>query len=178
MYCAWCLHRFSPSTFIHDKSFPRAWPYPDWLLLDLNDYFNKLYPAPAGFIKLHSEIERVQISVIVVELLLIACGVTLAMPEVWRVFSSVFSRHKQQFTSLLRMSGLKPLRLFRPRFSLRILLIVIAIAPPFIALLLHPWLTSIWIDVPYYIGFTCVPLFILLWTAVTLLATFLKTVGY
>jgi hypothetical protein len=179
LYCTWCLHRLAPTTLIRDKSFPRPWPYPDWLLIELNDYFDKLYPAPFGSIKMHGEIARVLASITLVTLVLIACGVTLAMPEIWRVFSSLFKRHEQQIESVFKIPGQKLRRLFRPRLGLRTLLIILAISPPVIAWVLYPWFTFNWIEVfAYYVGFKCVPVVMSLWFVTTCSAVVLKLAGY
>jgi len=179
LYCAWCLHRFSTSTFIHDKLFPRAWPYPDWLLMELNDYFDKLYPASPDSIKIHGEIARVRATVTLAALVLIAFGVTLAMPEIWRVFSNFLTRHAQQIASVFKIPNQKLTRSFRPRFGLRTLLVIFVVAPPVIAWLLYPWFTFIWIEVfAYYVGYRCVPVVISVWFATTCSVIVLKFAGY
>jgi hypothetical protein len=96
---------------------------------------------------MHGEVTRVRATIAAVALLMIFCGLILAMPEVWRVLSSVIRHHKQQITSLFKKPSLEKLYLLRPRFGLRSLLIVLAIAPPIVAWILYPWFTFIWIEV-------------------------------
>ena len=46
-----------------EDTFPRSFPYPDLWVVQLNDYFEKRYPAPPGAIKLHSELARVRATI-------------------------------------------------------------------------------------------------------------------
>ncbi len=39
---------------------PREFPFPDRLIFWLNDWYERRYPAPPGFFKLHGEIDRVR----------------------------------------------------------------------------------------------------------------------
>jgi quinol-cytochrome oxidoreductase complex cytochrome b subunit len=80
LYFFWCMRRFTAQTFVHDKEFPRAWPYPDWVLLGLNDYYDKLDPAPPNSIKIHGEVMRVQATVGGIALMLGIIGLALALP--------------------------------------------------------------------------------------------------
>src|SRR5262245_50468358 len=138
-YLLWCLQRFSPPVFVRDKAFPRSWPYPDWLLLALNDYFVKMYPAPPGTIKLHGEIARVQALVIVATTAVTAIGLALAAPEFWRLPVVAYSCHKKRLATLFgRWCYSRPPWL-RLHFGLRTLLILLATCPPAIAWLLYPW---------------------------------------
>jgi hypothetical protein len=45
---------------------PRSFPYPDSMIWWLNDWYDKRYPAPPGFINLHGEIDRVRWTFLVV----------------------------------------------------------------------------------------------------------------
>lgn len=42
---------------------PRSFPYPDLWVVQLNDWFEKRYPAPPGVIKLHGELPRVRAAI-------------------------------------------------------------------------------------------------------------------
>lgn len=59
-YCAWGLERGHRSTMVNDPAFPREHPYPDHLILWLNDWYEqRAPPAPEGMIKMHGELPRV-----------------------------------------------------------------------------------------------------------------------
>lgn len=63
-YFSWSWHRVSNDVLINDdESWPRPPPYPDQWLWELNDWFDRRYPAPRGYFKLHGELERVRLTV-------------------------------------------------------------------------------------------------------------------
>jgi hypothetical protein len=94
LYFTWCLRRFSASTLVYDRQFPRSWPYPDWLLIRLNDYLDKLNPAPPGTIKMHGEVEQVRELIGGAALALAAIGLALAFVEIRRRFVSARIRYR------------------------------------------------------------------------------------
>ena len=63
LYCAWSLHRVSAGVLMSDDHWPRAWPYPDHWLAALNDCYDARFPVEPGLIKLHSELQRVRLTV-------------------------------------------------------------------------------------------------------------------
>jgi len=61
----WALHRISPAVLMHDEQWPRLFPYPDTWIRELNDWYDKRYPAPPGTIKLHGELPRVRLTFLI-----------------------------------------------------------------------------------------------------------------
>lgn len=59
-YFGWALHRLSGTVLIAETQWPRPWPYPDEWLLQLNNQFEEMHPAPPGGIKYHGELPRVR----------------------------------------------------------------------------------------------------------------------
>jgi hypothetical protein len=54
-YLLWAFKR----TVYGDFFPPRAWPYPDGVILELNNWYDARFPASPGTMKLHGEIPRV-----------------------------------------------------------------------------------------------------------------------
>ena len=63
-YFAWCWQRISSKVLMHDAHWPRPAPYPDNSLMELNDWFDRRYPAPPGTLKIHGELMRVRLTII------------------------------------------------------------------------------------------------------------------
>jgi hypothetical protein len=61
---AWALHRISARVLVHDDAWPRPAPYPDRWLMELNDWYDRRYPAPPNMLKIHGEIGRVQLTLL------------------------------------------------------------------------------------------------------------------
>ena len=83
-YAGWSLHRISAAVMVREgNSWPRAWPYPDGWLLALNDWYDARYPAARGTVKLHGEIDRVQLTLLVVLAASATVGLCGALPVAW-----------------------------------------------------------------------------------------------
>jgi hypothetical protein len=69
LYSCWALYRSSPRVIVYDPAWPRCLPYPDSILLALNGFYDRRYPAPRGTVKLQEEFDRVittvQVSIVV-----------------------------------------------------------------------------------------------------------------
>lgn len=59
LYVIWARQRWLPVLF-EDATWPRDWPYPDYILLGFHDWLDARYPAPPGSMKIHGEIYRVE----------------------------------------------------------------------------------------------------------------------
>ena len=91
-YFCWAWHRVSGSVLVHDDHWPRGNPYPDRWLAELNDWYDRRYPAPPRTIKIHGELDRVRLTVfacIVLSAIVFAIGaIPLSRPyRQWRSFT-------------------------------------------------------------------------------------------
>lgn len=83
----WAFQRLTADAMVSDaRAWPRPFPYPDRWLWRLNDYYDARYPAPRGAIKLHGEIARVQLTVLVgaAFFILIALIGSISLAKQWR----------------------------------------------------------------------------------------------
>ena len=174
-YLTWCVHRFSAATFVHDKLFPRAWPYPDQFLLALNNYYDKMYPASDGYFKLHGEVARVQATFSAPAIILIAIYIALASPEVYRMLRRFVGHHgllgkrltsgvggEQELTDLMQI-----------RFRLRTLLILSAVAPCILA-----WFSRTGIECVAVFGLVILPPLLVICTGLLFLTLLLQRLRY
>ena len=173
-YLTWCLHRISVSVF-RDKLYPRAWPYPDSLSEALASYYDKMYPAPAGFIKIHGEYARVQATFAGAALLIIAIGIALFAPEFRRALTSVIRNRKEFYA---RWAPILRLNSFRIRFRLRSLFIALAIGPPLIAWVFYHGFRFNWIEFfLYFANYRTVSTLLALWIAAFCSTVIVNVVG-
>ncbi len=80
LYAAWSLHRAGDEVLMQDMSWPRAFPYPDGWIADLNRWYDARYPAPPGSLKLHGEFLRVRLTIgvaLAIGVLLLGIGVKM-----------------------------------------------------------------------------------------------------
>jgi hypothetical protein len=83
---AWARYRISDNVIMYDHAFPRPAPYPDPLLLFLNNWFDARHPAPPGTIKLHGEIARIRATLDILILLTLTIMVAILTLRLWPLF--------------------------------------------------------------------------------------------
>jgi hypothetical protein len=83
-YCAWGWHRSELWLIGHDPAWPRAFPYPDIWVHDLEAYWDRTRPAPPGFIKMHGEFQRVQRAAGVAAIACACAGILFSLPALLR----------------------------------------------------------------------------------------------
>lgn len=62
LYSSWALYRISSMVLFETDGVARDFPYPDRLIIWLNDWYDARYPVAPGEIKIEGELPRVHLT--------------------------------------------------------------------------------------------------------------------
>jgi hypothetical protein len=84
-YCAWTWRRSELWDIARDPAWPRAFPYPDRFVHDLERYWDRMRPSPRGSIKMHGEFQHVQHAAGMAAIACAGAGVLFSLPTLLRM---------------------------------------------------------------------------------------------
>jgi hypothetical protein len=113
-YFGWAWERVGHYVLVKDQKWPRPFPYPDQWLWALNNYFDAKYPARPGEIKLHAEIDRVRLVLLIALGSLTLIWLTSAVAVFWDV--AHITKETQARRLLLLLLSVSPLFAFMCEF--------------------------------------------------------------